>query len=171
MLRKDAARRAFSRALKSAWRVAPRRVFRYALPVVTGDETWTDFDGPSWIQYDLFHNNKLPGSKRVNLVKFMLRAVTGLKITVFRIFCGQFFTDFAQKSSTLSPCFHLPSVHSLRGFDQNWESLSVIMVGQIDTNPIRRIIKRWDGLCRLFFVVYRQKITTVNFAAIRPLPA
>ena len=38
------------------------------------DETWTDFDGPSWIQYDLFHKNKLPGSKKVNLAKFMLPA-------------------------------------------------------------------------------------------------
>ena len=38
------------------------------------DETWTDFDGPSWIQYDLFRKNKLPGSKNVNLAKFMLRA-------------------------------------------------------------------------------------------------
>ena len=38
------------------------------------DETWTDFDGPSWIQYDLFRKNKLPGSKKVNLVKFMLWA-------------------------------------------------------------------------------------------------
>ena len=38
------------------------------------DETWTDFDGPSWIQYDLFRKNKLPGSKKVNLAKFMLRA-------------------------------------------------------------------------------------------------
>ena len=38
------------------------------------DETWTDFDGPSWIQYGLFRKNKLPGSKNVNLAKFMLRA-------------------------------------------------------------------------------------------------
>ena len=38
------------------------------------DETWTDFDGPSWIQYDLFRKNKLPGTKKVNLAKFMLRA-------------------------------------------------------------------------------------------------
>ena len=41
------------------------------------DETWTDFDGPSWIQYDLFRKNKLPGSKNLNLAKFMLRAKTG----------------------------------------------------------------------------------------------
>ena len=27
-------------------------------------KTWTDFDGPSWIQYDLFCKNKLPGPKR-----------------------------------------------------------------------------------------------------------
>ena len=33
------------------------------------------FDGPSWIQYDLFRKNKLPGSNKVNLVKFMLRAL------------------------------------------------------------------------------------------------
>ena len=33
----------------------------------------TDFDGSLWLQYDLFHKNKLPGSKKVNLVKFMLR--------------------------------------------------------------------------------------------------
>ena len=39
------------------------------------DETWTDFDGPSWIQYDLFRKNKTPGSKKVNLAKFMLRAL------------------------------------------------------------------------------------------------
>ena len=43
----------------------------YKLPQ---DEAWTDSDGPSWIQYDLFHKNKLPGSKNVNLAKFMLRA-------------------------------------------------------------------------------------------------
>ena len=28
----------------------------------------------SMVQYDLFRNNKLPGSKNVNLAKFMLRA-------------------------------------------------------------------------------------------------
>ena len=39
------------------------------------DETWTDFDGPLWIEYDLFRKNKLPGSKNVNLAKFMLRAI------------------------------------------------------------------------------------------------
>ena len=33
-----------------------------------------NFDGPLWIQYDLFRKNKLPGSKKVNLVMFMLRA-------------------------------------------------------------------------------------------------
>ena len=38
-------------------------------------QTWTDSDGPSWIQYDLFRKNKLPRSKNVNLAKFMLRAV------------------------------------------------------------------------------------------------
>ena len=38
------------------------------------DETWTDFVGLSWIQYDLFRKNKLPGSKNINLAKFMLRA-------------------------------------------------------------------------------------------------
>ena len=45
-------------------------------------ETWTDFDGPSWIQYDLFRKNKLPGSKKVNLVKFMLRAMGTLCSTL-----------------------------------------------------------------------------------------
>ena len=39
------------------------------------DETWTDLDGPLWIQYDLFRKNKLPGSKKVNLAKFMLPAI------------------------------------------------------------------------------------------------
>ena len=39
------------------------------------DETLTYFDGPSWIQYYLFRNNKLQGSKKVNLVKFILRAI------------------------------------------------------------------------------------------------
>ena len=42
------------------------------------DETWTDFDGPSWIQYDLFRKKTLPGSRNVNLVKFMLRALLPL---------------------------------------------------------------------------------------------
>ena len=42
---------------------------------VPQDETWTDFDGPLWIQYDLFRKNKLPGSKKVNLAKFMLPAL------------------------------------------------------------------------------------------------
>ena len=28
------------------------------------NETWTDFDGPSWIQYDSFRKNKLTGSKK-----------------------------------------------------------------------------------------------------------
>ena len=45
-----------------------------ALKKVPPDETWTDFDGPSWIQYDLFRKNKLRGPKNVNLAKFMLRA-------------------------------------------------------------------------------------------------
>ena len=27
------------------------------------DETWTDFDGPSWIQYDLFRKYKNRGPK------------------------------------------------------------------------------------------------------------
>ena len=35
----------------------------------------TDFDGPSWIQYDLFRKNKLPGSKKVNLAKSILPAL------------------------------------------------------------------------------------------------
>ena len=39
------------------------------------DETWTDFDGPSWIQYDFPRKNKLPGSKKVDLAKFMLPAL------------------------------------------------------------------------------------------------
>ena len=48
-------------------------VFRYVFR--PQDETWTDFDAPSWIQYDLFRKNKLPGSKNLNLAKFMIRAV------------------------------------------------------------------------------------------------
>ena len=28
------------------------------------DETWTDFDGPSWIQYDLFRKKTTTGSKK-----------------------------------------------------------------------------------------------------------
>ena len=28
------------------------------------DETWTDLDGPSWIQYDLFRKNNYRGPKR-----------------------------------------------------------------------------------------------------------
>ena len=40
----------------------------------------TDFDGPSWIQYDLFRNNKLPESKKVNLAKFMLRATVPVSV-------------------------------------------------------------------------------------------
>ena len=39
------------------------------------DETRTDFDGPLWIQYDLFRKNKHRGPKRfTNLFEFMLRA-------------------------------------------------------------------------------------------------
>ena len=44
------------------------------------DETWTDFDGPSWIQYDLFRKNNLPGSRKVNLAKFILPACQGIDI-------------------------------------------------------------------------------------------
>ena len=37
---------------------------------------------PSWFQYDLFRKNKLPGSKKVNLIKFMLRAHPSLLIVL-----------------------------------------------------------------------------------------
>ena len=58
-------------SMQSARRNGPQR-----------DETWTDFNGPSWIQYDLFRKNKLPGSKKVNLVKFMLRARNGPQLQI-----------------------------------------------------------------------------------------
>ena len=36
----------------------------WATKITPQDETWTDFDGPSWIQYDLFRKNKLPGIQK-----------------------------------------------------------------------------------------------------------
>ena len=66
----------FPHGVKTKWRWlhvkrTKSQVNIYASPQ---DETWTDFDGPSWIQYNLFRKNKLQGSKKVNLARFMLPA-------------------------------------------------------------------------------------------------
>ena len=68
--------------IRSRWNwVSIHEVKETQLPTPQ-DETWTDFDGPSWIQYDLFRKNKLPGSENVNLAKFMLRALPTVCQTV-----------------------------------------------------------------------------------------
>ena len=64
---------------------------------LTQDETWTYFDGPSWIQYDLFRKNKLLGSKNVNLAKFMLRA-----------FIPSFYSPISNRANFSATVFPVP---------------------------------------------------------------
>ena len=44
------------------------------------DETWTDFDGPSWIQYDLFRKYKNRGPKTWILPSLCFELCTGLTL-------------------------------------------------------------------------------------------
>ena len=96
---------AFSRAYKNAWGVAPLRVFRYPLPVVTGQN-----------------------------------------FTVFCIFFGQFFTDFAQIKCRFSPVFLSTSRANLAMFRSELREPfnDNTHIHTIQT-PIRRIIKRLAG--------------------------
>ena len=62
------------RSFAFCWRIAPQ------------DETWTNVDGPLWIQYDLFRKNKQPGSIKVNLVKLMQELLSHSENIVFHEF-------------------------------------------------------------------------------------